>query len=52
LIPCLKLGILILTKHFEAFSKKHFLALQRQLEIDEETLKCAMDEILKLNPNR
>jgi RNA polymerase sigma-54 factor len=50
LIPCLKLGILILSKHFEAFSKKHFLRLQRQLEIDEETLKCAMDEILKLNP--
>jgi len=50
LIPELKLGILILTKHFEAFSKKHFLRLQRQLEIDEEMLKGALDEILKLNP--
>jgi len=50
LIPSLKLGILILTKHFEAFSKKHFLRLQRQLEIDEDTLKGALDEILKLNP--
>jgi RNA polymerase sigma-54 factor len=50
LIPALKLGILILSKHFEAFSKKHFLRLQRQLEIDEDMLKGALDEILKLNP--
>jgi RNA polymerase sigma-54 factor len=50
LILSLKLGILILSKHFEAFSKKHFLRLQRQLEIDEDTLKGALDEILKLNP--
>src|SRR5690606_24491677 len=50
LIPSLKLGLVILTKHFEAFSKKHFSRLQRNLEIDEETLKDALDEILKLNP--
>jgi len=50
LIPALKLGVLILSKHFEAFSKKHFLRLQRQLEIDEDMLKGALDEILKLNP--
>lgn len=50
LIPTLKLSLLILNKYFEAFSKKHFLRLQRQLEIDEETLKDALDEILKLNP--
>ncbi|HJW27985.1 MAG TPA: hypothetical protein VJ508_01920, partial [Saprospiraceae bacterium] len=50
LIASLKLGVLILNKHFEAFSKKHFLRLQRQLEIDEDTLKDALDEILKLNP--
>ncbi len=50
LIPTLQLGILILTKHFDAFSKKHFSRLQRILEIDEEKLKDAMDEILKLNP--
>ena len=46
----MKLGILILTKHFEAFSKKHFSRLQRNLEIDESMLKGALDEILKLNP--
>jgi RNA polymerase sigma-54 factor len=50
LIPSLKLGVTILSKYFEAFSKKHFLRLQRQLEIDEDQLKDALDEILKLNP--
>lgn len=50
LVPVLKLGVLILTKHFEAFSKKHFSRLQRNLEIDETMLKDALDEILKLNP--
>ena len=49
-IATLKLGILILTKQFEGFSKKHFSRLQRNLEIDEATLKAALDEILKLNP--
>ena len=50
LIASLKLGHLILSKHFEAFSKKHFSKLQRQLEISESQLKEALDEILKLNP--
>lgn len=50
LITCLKLALLILNKYFEAFSKKHFTRLQRQLEISENTLKGALDEILKLNP--
>ena len=39
LVPVLKLGILILAKHFESFSKKHFSRLQRNLEIDEAMLK-------------
>ena len=50
LVTILKLGILILAKHFESFSKKHFSRLQRNLEIDETMLKGALDEILKLNP--
>ena len=50
LIVILKLAQLILSKHFEAFSKKHFSKLQRQLEISEAQLKGALDEILKLNP--
>lgn len=50
LVEILKLALLILNKHFEAFSKKHFSRLQRQLEISESQLKGALDEILKLNP--
>ncbi|HZV71337.1 MAG TPA: RNA polymerase factor sigma-54 [Saprospiraceae bacterium] len=50
LVQTLKLAQLILTKYFEAFSKKHFSRLQRQLEISEAQLKGALDEILKLNP--
>ncbi|MDQ3017819.1 MAG: RNA polymerase factor sigma-54 [Bacteroidota bacterium] len=50
LVTVLKLALLIITKHFEAFSKKHFSRLQRQLEISEDLLKGALDEILKSNP--
>jgi RNA polymerase sigma-54 factor len=50
LIEVLKTAHLIIQKYFEAFSKKHFSRLQRQLEISEDTLKDALDEILKLNP--
>lgn len=50
LMKIIKLGQLILSKHFESFSKKHFSRLQRQLEISESQLKDALDEILKLNP--
>ena len=46
LIEVVKLALLILSKHFEAFSKKHFSKLQRQLEISESQLKDALDEIL------
>lgn len=40
----------IIRDYFDEFSKKHFQKLIRQLEIDEDTLKEAMDVILKLNP--
>lgn len=49
-VNSLKTALIIIQKYFEAFSKKHFTRLQRQLEISEETLKDALDEILKLNP--
>lgn len=40
----------ILKDHFEAFTKKHYEKLMRQLDIEEEELKDAVGEILKLNP--
>jgi RNA polymerase sigma-54 factor len=45
-----KLAITILENHFEEFTKKHYDKLCRQLHINDEDLKCAVDEILKLNP--
>ncbi|MBL4754642.1 MAG: RNA polymerase factor sigma-54 [Flavobacteriales bacterium] len=40
----------ILKNHFDEFTKKHYDKIMGKLEIDEEMLKDAMDEILKLNP--
>ena len=40
----------ILEQYFDAFKKKHYEKLMRQLDIEEATLKLAIDEILKLNP--
>ena len=41
---------LILDKYFDAFTKKHYTKLTKQLNLNEEELKAAIDEILKLNP--
>lgn len=46
----IKIAIQIIDEFFDEFTKKHYTRLQRQLEIEEEDLKCGVDEILKLNP--
>jgi RNA polymerase sigma-54 factor len=43
-------ALAIIEDHFDVFSKKHFERLQRDLNISEDDLKEAIDEILKLNP--
>lgn len=48
--PNLELAHEIVSKHFDKFSKKHFNKLLAALNISEEELKDAFDEILKLNP--
>ncbi|MBL7984823.1 MAG: RNA polymerase factor sigma-54 [Flavobacteriales bacterium] len=40
----------IVDKHFDAFTKKHYDRILERLEIDEDALKAAMDEIMRLNP--
>ncbi len=40
----------ILQSAYEAFSMKHYHLITKQFEIDEDTLKLAIDEIKKLNP--
>ena len=44
------LSIKIIKDYFATFSKKHYTRLLNQLEINEDTLRAAMDYILKLNP--
>ncbi len=46
----IRLAARIISQHFEEFSKKHYVRLQRQLNISEGQLKKAIEEILKLNP--
>ena len=48
--PIIQIALQILKDHFEAFTKKHYEKLIRQLGIEEPQLKDAIDEILKLNP--
>ena len=40
----------ILKHYFKEFSKKHYKKIAEKLNISDEELKAAMDEILKLNP--
>ena len=44
------IAVKILEKHMEAFTKKHYTKIMRSLKIDEEELKMAIQEIVKLNP--
>jgi RNA polymerase sigma-54 factor len=40
----------VLKYHFNEFTKKHYEKIKSRLNIDDEDLKAALDEILKLNP--
>jgi RNA polymerase sigma-54 factor len=45
-----QIALRIIDHYFDEFTKKHYPKLCRQLNIDEEDLKDAVNEILKLNP--
>ena len=46
----LKLAYKILKDHFQEFTKKHYQKIASKLDVDEKTLKQAIDEISHLNP--
>lgn len=48
--PDVKLAQIILKKNFEEFTKKHYDKIQKRVGANDEDFKCAIDEILKLNP--
>jgi RNA polymerase sigma-54 factor len=48
--PGIKNAQLILEKHFDEFTKKHYEKIRKSLGFSEEDLKEAIDEIIKLNP--
>mgnify|MGYP001267632545 FL=1 len=48
--PAIVLAGKILRDAFDEFTRKHFDKIQRKFGVDDETLKEAIDEILKLNP--
>jgi RNA polymerase sigma-54 factor len=48
--PDSELAIQILERHFNEFTKKHYDKILKKAHINEQQLKNAVDEILKLNP--
>ena len=48
--PERELAIRILTRYFNEFTKKHYDKILKKTEVNEDELKDAIDEILKLNP--
>lgn len=48
--PPLKNAFNIIRYHFDEFTKKHYDKIVKRLHLEEDDIKEAMDEILKLNP--
>lgn len=44
------LAMLIIERYFDAFTKKHYDKILKKAQINEDQLKSAIDEVLKLNP--
>ncbi|MBS2096913.1 RNA polymerase factor sigma-54 [Carboxylicivirga linearis] len=49
-IPDVENAFQVLKYHFEEFTRKHYDKITKRLHIDEEELKDALAEVLKLNP--
>ena len=47
-LKAVKNGLKIITTYFDQFSKKHYIKLKRQLGVNDEDLKYAIDEILRI----
>jgi len=45
-----KLAILVIEKHFEEFTRKHYDKIQKSLHVDEAQMKEILHQIISLNP--
>jgi len=45
-----ELAVLILSKYFEEFTKKHYEKIQRSLNLTDDQIKEVINQIIKLNP--
>ncbi len=48
--PAVSLAIIVLENHFNEFVKKHYDKIMKKAKINEDELKDALAEVLKLNP--
>ncbi|SMO87351.1 RNA polymerase, sigma 54 subunit, RpoN/SigL [Saccharicrinis carchari] len=48
--PALNNAYHIIKNHFDEFTKKHYDKITKRLNLDDDEIKDAMDEILRLNP--
>jgi RNA polymerase sigma-54 factor len=48
--PDIKIAHTILSDHFEEFSRKHYDKIISRMDISEDDLKGAIDEVIRLNP--
>ncbi len=48
--PSVRIAYEILDKYFESFTKKHYDRITKRMDIEDEDLKVAISEIVKLNP--
>jgi len=48
--PILETAIEVLDKYFEEFTRKHYDQIVKRMDIEEEDLRDAVNEILRLNP--
>jgi RNA polymerase sigma-54 factor len=48
--PPVSLASKIMKSHFQEFTRKHYDKIIKRMNITEDELKSAIDEILKLNP--
>jgi RNA polymerase sigma-54 factor len=48
--PAIDLAQKVLEDHFESFTKKHYDRISKRLDVSDDELKAAVEEIVRLNP--